>query len=210
MPPGPDLLVLSMAALIGGLVIFAGLLVFGTAIVRWLKLPQDLPEGPRFEPPPPPSVARGDRGAAALAAAAQARLGAVYAEAHAVVRMAMECQDLHQQVVAAGPAEPFAAVAPVTERSSATAVTSATAVEQSLAAFDRRLRTERAAVSDGDVAILRKELAAHALTAQGALAQAREATAPLPDGSNRRLILLVVMLVVMIGWVIAMQFLLKK
>ncbi|HEX3134879.1 MAG TPA: hypothetical protein VHX44_15035 [Planctomycetota bacterium] len=210
MPAGPDTLMLTMFALIGGLLIFAVLLLLGVRIVRWLKLPQDLPEGPRFEAPPPPSVAKGDRAAAAVIAVAQARLQAVYTEAHAVVRAAAECQDLHQQVNSAGAVEPFAAVAPVTERCSATAITSATAAEQALQAFDRRLRADRAAVADAEVEALRKDLAGHALTAQEALTEARAAVAPLPDGGNRRLILLVGLLVVMIAWVIAMQMLLKK
>lgn len=210
MPAGPELLPLSMAALVGGLMIFALLLLLGTAIVRWLKLPQDLPEGPRFEPPPPPSVPTGDRAAAAVAATAQARLRAVYTEAHAVVIAAAQCQDLHQQVASAGAAEPFAAVAPVTGSCSATALTSAKAVDEMLTTFDRRLRTERAAVTDAEIDALRRDFAGHALTVQGALTQARAAVAPLPDGGNRRLIVLVVMLVIMILWVIAMQLLLKK
>ncbi len=210
MPPGPDTVFLAMFALIGGLVIFAGLLLFGSALVRWLKLPQDLPEGPRFEPPPPPAVPRGDRSAAALVAATQARLRTVYEQAHTVIIAAAECQHLHQQVASAGAVEPYVAIAVETERCSATAATSATAVEQTLTAFDKRLRSERAGVGEDDIEIVRKELAGHAVTAQGALTQARAAVAPLPDGGNRRLFLLVAMLVVMIAWVIAMQFLLKK
>lgn len=210
MPAGPELLPLSMAALVGGLMIFALLLLLGTAIVRWLKLPQDLPEGPRFEPPPPPSVPTGNRAAAAVAAAAQARLRSVYTEAYAVMSAAAECQGLHQQVASAGAVEPFAAVAPITEQCSATAVTSSKVVEEILTAFTERLRTARATVSETEIDTLRKELAGHAVTVQGALTQARAAVAPLPDGGNRRLIVLVVMLVVMIAWVIAMQLLLKK
>ena len=190
--------------------IFAVLLLLGVRIIRWLKLPQDLPEGPRFEAPPPPSVATGDRAAAAMVAAIQARLQSLYTEAHAVVRAAAECQDLHQQVSSAGAIAPFAAVAPVTERCSATAVTSATAADQALQAFDKRLRADRASVADAEIEALRKDLARHALTAQGALTEARAAVAPLPDGGNRRLILLVGMLVVMIVWVVVMQMLLKK
>jgi hypothetical protein len=213
MAPAPDLVLLSMAALIGGLVIFAGLLLLGTRIVRWLGLVperKDLPEGPRFEPPPPPPVARPDRAAAGVVAAAQARLRSLYAEAHAVVSAGLECQALHHQVVAAGQVSPFVEVVPVTERCSATAVASATAVEKALSSFDQRLRTDRTAIGEAEITALRQEISAHALSAQGALTQARAAVAPLPDGGNRRLIVLVVMLVVMIAWVIAMQFLLKK
>lgn len=210
MPPEPDLLFLVMAALIGGLMVFALLLQLGTAIVRWLNLPQDLPEGPRYEPPPPPSVPKGDRVAAGVAAAAQARLASIYAEAYALARAVAECQDLHLQVKAAGAVEPFAAVAPLTEQYCATALVSSKVVEESLMAFTGRLRAERAAVSDAEIDAMRTVLADHSLTVNGALTQARVAVAPLPDGGNRRLIMLVVMLVIMIAWVIAMQVLLKK
>lgn len=210
MPPAPELLTLSMAALVSGLVIFAGLLLFGGCLVHWFKLPQDKPDGTRFEPPAPPAVARGDRVAAAVTAAAQARLRALYDEAHAVVRAGYECQSLHQQVVAGGAVPPFAEVAPVTERCSATAAADADAVGKALAAFDGRLRAERTAIGEAEITALRQEIATHALSAQGALTQARAAVAPLPDGGNRRLIVLVVMLVVMILWVVVMQMLLKK
>lgn len=210
MPADPQFLTFWMSGVVGGLLLFALLLLFGTVIVRWLQLPQDLPEGPRFEPPPPPSVLLGDRTSAKVTAAAQAGLRTLYADAHAVVRAAAECQDLHQQVRSGGPVQPYAAVSPITERCSATAVTSATALEQTLASFDRRLRTDRASVVEADLETLRQNIAGHALTTQGALAEARAAVAPLPDGSNRRLFLLVGMLVVMIVWVIAMQILLKK
>lgn len=211
MPVDPQLLPLSMIAIVGGLMIFAVLLLFGVKLIRWLKLPQDLPEGPRFEPPPPPSVLRGDRIAAAATAAVQARLQAIYTQAHAVVRAATECQEMHVLVRSAGPVEPFAAVAPVTERCSATAVTSATAMEHVLSAFDRRLRTDRAAVTDAEMEAAKRDIAHHALVAQGALSEARAAIAPLPNGgANRRLYLLLALLAVMIVWVFAMQYILRK
>lgn len=210
MAPDPDLPLLSMSALIGGLMLFAALLLLGTAIVRWLKLPQELPEGPRFEPPPPPTVPRGDRATAALAAATQARLRAVYGEAYAVAQAAAECQGLHQQVSSAGAVEPYAAVAAITGPCAATALASSKVVETSLDAFTARLHKERAAVGDVEIAAMHQLLAEHTLTVQGALTQVRSAIAPLPDGGNRRLIILVVMLVVMILWVVAMQVLLKK
>jgi hypothetical protein len=211
MPVDPQLLPLSMIAIVGGLMIFAVLLLFGVKLIRWLKLPQDLPEGPRFEPPPPPSVLRGDRIAAAATAAVQARLQAIYTQAHAVVRAATECQEMHVLVRSAGPVEPFAAVAPVTERCSATAVTSATAMEHVLSAFDRRLRTDRAAVTDAEMEAAKRDIAHHALVAQGALSEARAAIAPLPNGgANRRLYMLLILLAVMIVWVFAMQYILRK
>ena len=209
MPVDPQLLPLSMIAIVGGLMIFAMLLLFGVKLIRWLKLPQDLPEGPRFEPPPPPSVLRGDR--AAATAAVQARLQAIYSQAHAVVRAAAECQELHVLVRSAGPVEPFAAVAPVTERCSAAAVTNATAMENVLSDFDRRLRTDRAAVTVAEMEVATRDIAQHALVAQGALSEARAAFAPLPKGgANRRLYMLLALLAVMIVWVYAMQFILRK
>jgi hypothetical protein len=211
MPVDPQLLPSSMIAIVGGLMIFAVLLLFGVKLIRWLKLPQDLPEGPRFEPPPPPSVLRGDRTAAAATAAVQARLQAIYAQAHAVVRAAAECQELHHFVRSAGPVEPFAAVAPVTERCSAAAVTNATAMEQVLSAFDGRLRIDRAAVTTADMEVAMRDIAHHALIAQGALSEARAAIAPLPNGgANRRLYILLALLAVMIAWVFAMQYILRK
>ena len=54
MPPLPTDLMAPMGAVIAALVLFAGLLHLGLVIVRRLKLPQDLPEGPHYEPPPPP------------------------------------------------------------------------------------------------------------------------------------------------------------
>lgn len=210
MAPGPDLPLLSMCALIGGLLLFAALLLLGTVIVRWLKLPQDLPEGPRFEPPPPPTVPRGARARAAATAAEQARLRTLYAEAHAVAQAAAECQDLHQQVTNAGAVEPYGAVAVITGPCAATALASSKVVESELNAFTARLHQERAAIGEAEIAALHQLLAEHARTVQGALTQVRSAIAPLPDGGNRRLIMLVVMLVVMILWVVAMQVMLKK
>ena len=211
MPVDPQLLPLSMIAIVGGLMIFALLLLFGVKLIRWLKLPQDLPEGPRFEPPPPPSVLRGDRTAAAATAAVQARLQTIYAQAHAVVRAAAECQELHVLVRSAGPVEPFAAVAPVTERCSATAVTSANAIDHMLATFGSRLRADRTAVTASDMEAVTRDIASHALVAQGALSEARAAIAPLPNGgANRRLYILLALLAVMIAWVFAMQYILRK
>ena len=211
MPVDPQLLPLSMIAIVGGLMIFALLLLFGVKLIRWLKLPQDLPEGPRFEPPPPPSVLRGDRTAAAATAAVQARLQTIYAQAHAVVRAAAECQELHVLVRSAGPVEPFAAVAPVTERCSATAVTSANAIDHMLATFGSRLRADRTAVTASDMETVTRDIASHALVAQGALSEARAAIAPLPNGgANRRLYMLLILLAVMIAWVFAIQYILRK
>lgn len=211
MPVDPQLLPLSMIAIVGGLMIFAVLLLFGVKLIHWLKLPQDLPEGPRFEPPPPPSVLCGDRIVAAATAAVQARLQAIYTQAHAVVQAAAECQELHVLVRSAGPLEPFAAVAPVTERCSAAAVTNATAMEHVLAIFDRRLRTDRAAVTVADIEAATRDIGSYAVIAQGALSEARAAVAPLPNGgANRRLYILLALLAVMIAWVFAMQYVLRN
>ncbi len=65
-------------------------------------------------------------------------------------------------------------------------------------------------MSGADIDALRTSIAEHAATVQELLRQTREALKPLPDGGNRRLILLVVMLVVMIAWVVTMRLMLNK
>ena len=50
------LAMIAMAGVVLALLVFAGLLLAGGVIVRWLGLATDLPDGPRFEPPAPPLV----------------------------------------------------------------------------------------------------------------------------------------------------------
>lgn len=66
------------------LLAFAGMLQLGVLIVRWLKLPQDLPEGARYSPPAPPMVDRQSPEAARATAALQDRRRGVFARAQAL------------------------------------------------------------------------------------------------------------------------------
>ena len=210
MPADQLNLFLTMAAMIGGLMIFALLLLVGVRIVRWLKLPQELPEGPRFEPPPPPTVAHGNRAQAAVMAASQAKLYALYAQAHQAVRAAFETQELHQVATSAGASNSVTAITAITARCAATANTAGTVVEQTLTTFDQQVRADRHSMSESAIAQARSIIDTHSVTIQGALIEARAAVVPLGDGTgNRRLIILVVLLVVMIVWVVAMQSLMK-
>ena len=67
-----------------GLLAFGGMLLLGVAIVRWLKLPQDLPEGARYSPPAPPMVDVQTREAARATAALQDRRRSLFARAQAL------------------------------------------------------------------------------------------------------------------------------
>ncbi len=210
MPTDSLHLFLTMFALVGALLLFALLLLFGTRLVKWLGLPTDLPEGPRFEPPAPPHVQRGDRQQAAIAAQAQAKLRAVYDLAHTAARAAFETQEIHTQVVAAGKDEPFVKAAAITETSAATAKSADAIVEKAFLEFDKKVRENRALITDADITTLQSLIDTHLVAIQGALTNARTAIEPLGDGGgNKRVIVMVVVLVVMIAWVILMKTMLK-
>ena len=91
--------VLVTAAIIVALLVFAGLLLFGTGLVRWLRLPTDLPEGPRFEPPAPTPV--DDPAGAPERAAAQALVAARGTRARALWQAAVTAHETgHPQAAA--------------------------------------------------------------------------------------------------------------
>ena len=50
----PEEMLVPMVGVVIALLLFGGLLLFGVWVIKRLKLPNDLPEGPYFEPPPPP------------------------------------------------------------------------------------------------------------------------------------------------------------
>jgi hypothetical protein len=60
-----------MGAVAAALMVFGGALLAGSRLVRCLRLPQDLPDGPRFSPPPPPVLELPDRVRAAAVRATQ-------------------------------------------------------------------------------------------------------------------------------------------
>jgi hypothetical protein len=45
----------TIAAILGAMLVFAFTVLIGRSLVRVLRLPTDLPPGPRFAPPPPPA-----------------------------------------------------------------------------------------------------------------------------------------------------------
>ncbi len=91
--------VLVTVAVVAALLLFAGLLLFGTGLVRWLALPTDLPEGPRFEPPPPTPT--DDRTGATARAAAQAEVADRGRRAHALWTAAVAAHETkHPQAAA--------------------------------------------------------------------------------------------------------------
>lgn len=75
-------------AVIGGvmvaLLVFSGMLLGGLRLVRWLDLPQDLPEGARYSPGAPPLRPAGDPVGARAMAALQARRRVLYGRARAL------------------------------------------------------------------------------------------------------------------------------
>lgn len=210
MPADPQLVFVAMAVVIGGLLLFVALLFAGLGVVRLLKLPQELPEGPRFEPPPPPARSGGDRVEARRVAERQARLRQVYAQAHDAVRAGWSCRELRSACVLSAGDERMRQAGEILARTSATARTAAEAAEALLTDCDKRLRADHAALSDPDIAALGETLAGHAVTAQGALSEARRATEGLVgDGGRRRILLMLVALAVMVVWIVLMQLLRK-
>jgi hypothetical protein len=205
MPADPQLVFVAMAVVIGGLALFVALLFGGLGVVRLLKLPQDLPEGPRFEPPPPPARVGGDRAEARRVAERQVRLRRVYDQAHDVVRVGWSCRDLRSALVP-GDDERFRQASEAVARACITARAAAEAAEALLADCDKRLRAEHAALSEAEITALDAALQGHAVTAQGALAAARQAADGLAgDGGRRRILLMLGALAVMVLWIVLMQ-----
>jgi hypothetical protein len=205
----PDTLIAAVAAMIGGLLGFAALLLAGVALVHVLRLPQDLPDGPRFEPPAPPLRAQGERSSALLAAARQAGIAALYARARALELAARECQALAVGPAAAPAAVPGSA-APASNTVAAQcegAVAASATAGEALRAFDQRLRAAPGA--DAGTVALAAVLAAQEPVVAGALAAARRlaasgGAAPAP---RRRWLLLVAVLVL---WLAALTALLWR
>jgi hypothetical protein len=89
----PDFAFVGMAAVVGALLVFAGLLQFGVLVVRWLKLPQDPPEGAWFSPPAPPIADRLTVEEARARAVVQAGIRHLAHQAHLAQRAAARCAE---------------------------------------------------------------------------------------------------------------------
>ncbi len=213
------LVVLVVAGVIGGLVAFAVLLLAGAGVVRWLRLPQELPEIPRFEPPPPPLRVHPDRAAARVAAARQAELRQIFARGLGICHAAQQCHELLGGVEALTGLDAALRDPALTElrRCSATSSAALTVADQSLRELDQTLRGAPAtapaagAAPVADIAAVAAVVDQQALAAQGALAAARAAVQALPDlTGRRRLWLMLALLAVMVAWVVAMALITKR
>ena len=209
------LVVLVVAAVIGGLVAFAVLLLAGVGVVRWLRLPQELPEIPRFEPPPPPLRAHPDRAAARAVAARQAELRQLFARGLGICQATQQCQEMLGAVEGLSGLDGALRDPALAElrRSSATSAGALTVADQALRQLDEELRGAPAADAAPIPAIAATAAIVdqQALAAQGALASARAAVQALPDlTGRRRLWLMLALLAVMVAWVAAMALITRR
>jgi len=188
MPAVPFEPFIGMAAVVGALLAFAGLLQAGLFVVRWLKLPQDLPEGAYFSPPAPPIADRLTPAEAQTRALATAALRRLYVMAHLAQRAAVACSD----ALTLAPPDRRPALMALTERAKAAAEAADTATRKAEPPDAERVR-----------ASLRE-----------ALAIRREARAAVADcvgddgARRRRLMLMLVVLVVL--WALSMVLILIR
>lgn len=193
----------AMGAVILGLLLFAGLLLTGLAIIRCLGLPQDLPEGPRFEPPPPDIREPTSRAAAETIARERNLLRERLALAHATVGDGLACQETLITLDAFPGRDDTAHASVVADLRAAAATAIAAGTEAERIALRLRDRPD-----EPGIAAPLADLAAQAAAARKLV---DDACARLPDGGgNRRLALMVVVLVVMVAWLVAMRWLLPR
>ncbi len=187
-------------AMTSALFAFSGMVLFGVRLVRWLQLPQDLPEGARYEPPAPPAHYDSSFAEAGRIAALTAARATVYAQAHAAYRAAVFTHDAAAQLrerSAAAPDDRTLAQA------TATAVEAATTAGVATTSADAALPTAAAAPSAADIAAVASTVAMFAATAESAQQAATQAlsTVPTPPRSRR---LLYVLIAILAAWALAM------
>lgn len=158
----------AMFAIMGGLMVTALCILAGVRIVRWLKLPQDLPEGPLFEPPPPPLRKTPDRATAKTTAALQERLRSLYGSGLRAVRIAQELQErgmlvesIAQSVAGDAERHRFGAIAARVEAAGKRAAEAATKAEQAMRQtdVDRAERETKALVNEAESALAEAQAA---------------------------------------------------
>jgi hypothetical protein len=191
MTTSPEMLIAVLAAMVAGLLGFSALLLLGGPLVRAMRLPPDLLDGPRFEPPPPPLRTTGERSAAGQAASRQAGLAALYARVRDLELAASECQALSRP--------PYAPPAHAGDASAladhvAAALAASSAADAALRAWDERLRAAAPGAAE-EAPAFSAALAAWEATVQGAVAPARRLVSPLAQAPAWRLLLLVAVLV---------------
>ncbi len=133
MPHDPAQLAYVMTAVVAALAVFSLLILGGVRIVAWLHLPQELPEGPRFEPPPPEIIDLPDPSRAASVAQRRGRLREIYGNAYAAFRAAGTCHEALAGLPAGAPAP---------ERKE---------LQELVAAVDRQLTVAEASLRDDDL-----------------------------------------------------------
>ncbi len=216
MPDDPSIVMLAVMSVIGGTMVFAVLLLFGSWLVRWLALPQDLPEVLRFEPPPPTVRPKGDPLVARVTAERQGRLRAAFARGLEASRCAARCHELQialDQAAAKSGAEgePLRAAAATGVRVAATARAAAAAADQLAREADRRHRAEAGGLDDAAILALDQAMTAQVVTATGALTEAEAAARLLTDADGRRRIwVMLLVLGALLAWVVAMQIVLRR
>ncbi len=228
-----ELVMGSMFAVVGGLLLFALVPLLGVAVVRWLRLPQDPPDALRLDPPPPGVRPPGAPEAARAIAAGQARLAALYHRTYAILRLAQSCGDALAGVELQLAAVPPPATAAAVDRLRAAAVTASAAsaaAQEVLRPIDLALRPDGIPRQPGTVAVAvpasaatapalaedalaaaARSLADHEVAAQGAYAAAEAALVELPDlHGRRRLYLLLGVALFMALWFVAMSILMRR
>ncbi len=198
MDTDPDQLMAVVVAMIGGIAAFSALLLLGGWVVRILRLPQDLPDGPRFEPPPPPVAALAERTAARLRAERQAEVHALYARIQELVRTAHECQLLSHQLQDEGVA---AEVMAALTRHAAEAETASTQLMTAMATANAR-HGQQGPPAGLDELRGACDSAGKAIDAAIAAQRAIRAQVPLPSAPTRRWLLL--LLAIMVLWLVAL------
>jgi hypothetical protein len=201
--PDPALLMPMLLAPTLGVMIFGGFVVIGVRIVRWMRLPIDLPEIPRYEPPAPIVRETADPTAARAVAAQRVALAEKLSLAHATVRDVFAGQELilamtnHPQAT-----EPAHAATIATARAAFTALQAAGEAADGIA---QRLRAAPDEVSPA------AELAGLRERSQTARQQIEAAAATLPDVERRRrLWLMIIAVAVLMTWAYLMLALLKR
>lgn len=195
MPPLPTDVLVPMLGVVVGLLIFAGLLLLGMLIVRFLKLPNDLPEGPHFEPPPPAIKDVLSPAEASHIAAQQARLYHLYGRARHAHQAAQLCAELAAQSYAA------AANAPDPVQAKADLVRLAASAKQAAEHADHGVRQ----VEVDDVKIEQ-----WVTETQSAASEAQALAIRFPSGRERRLRLMMIVLVVLVVWTVLMYLIMPK
>lgn len=201
MDPAHISLYAALAALVLGLGIFAILLLLGLAVVRYLRLPCDLPEKIRFEVPPPALRDAAEKAGAPAVAAQRQAWGARLALARTVINDGLACQE----TLAALASDPIASDPAHAENMAALRQ----AGQEAIAAAEEAERMVDHVRTTPEDHVFTGGLEALAQRAADARRQMEAVLARLPLASgNRRIGMLLMVLVVTLVWLAAMRWLL--